>query len=370
MNRACRISKWTLAAVAMATAAVVTLSPNEARAEDSAYCKKVRARAASDAALLIAPRAIIEGVRVPSGIQAGSGVDPTTGAGYQLRGGLTFSLLHAYKGFRVMDVAEADCLQHASQVTAAELLAAAPHLGRLGALREKAAYLDSQKARLDEVLAGIDARQAAQTMTIFEAEELRSRAANVQRERVEVASQIAQLETIGIEPYKGSIDALIRKVEAESMAFEKEAASVRKLDAFDLSVTGGYAPEVFSRSSGDFYGVVQLSYSFGQPWRSSNENKYVDARQEEMRTARQETRRQLSLVREQVKVVVIRAKGEIEILDRRIGEMDRFKQALEKSEAPAAAHAHARLSIELMNAEAERVFLKSLVKELSSLEGK
>src|SRR5690242_10656934 len=84
-----------------------------ARADESAYCRKVRARATADEALLVAPRVTAEGIKAPSPLQAGGKLDPASPtSGYQVRVGASFSPLNFYKGLRVKEVGEADCEQH------------------------------------------------------------------------------------------------------------------------------------------------------------------------------------------------------------------------------------------------------------------
>src|SRR5689334_3650061 len=89
-----------------------------ARAEDgsSGYCDKVRARANGDAALLIAPRVVADALRFPGG--GGSDVAPSLDRELQVRVGLSFAPIEAYRGFRLMDASEADCAAHESLVRA------------------------------------------------------------------------------------------------------------------------------------------------------------------------------------------------------------------------------------------------------------
>src|SRR5688572_28613470 len=77
-------------------------------AQDSPYCRQVRARAASEAGLLMTPRVLVQGIRFPRGAQQlDSG--PTVGDGYQLRTGLAFSPLDFIKGQTLLRVGDADC---------------------------------------------------------------------------------------------------------------------------------------------------------------------------------------------------------------------------------------------------------------------
>src|SRR5437773_992437 len=108
-----------LAIVLPVTCAV--LAAGSAHANESAYCHKVEARAASDAALLMWPHLFIQGIRFPRSAQIDVG--PTAGKGYQARVGLTYSLLDIYKGARVLRIGDADCKQHEASADLEDIVA-------------------------------------------------------------------------------------------------------------------------------------------------------------------------------------------------------------------------------------------------------
>src|SRR3954468_3905664 len=118
------LTKTSMLRLCGAAAAVATfVSSASAHAEESAYCRKVRARATADAALLVAPRVTAEGIKAPSPLQAGGKLDPASAtSGYQVRVGASFSPLNFYKGLRVKDIGESDCEQHETAMTARELI--------------------------------------------------------------------------------------------------------------------------------------------------------------------------------------------------------------------------------------------------------
>lgn len=349
--------------------AIANLLPRAAAAEESAYCRKVRARAAADAALLLAPKIIAEGLKLPAGLQPGARLDATAqGAGYQLRGGLSFSAVHAYKAFATTDVAAADCVQHEQTLLATELLNA-PESFRLNALRKQIEFLDSRRPEIDDLVAKMGDRLAVQTVTALELEDLRERASVLARKRTESAAEMARIESLGWPTHRGSIDQLIRDIEASSMKFERKVSHLRSLDAWELAVTGGYIPKALSQGASDFFGVIQVSYSLGGPWHTAAESRYLDARADELRSAQYELRHALEIFRRQVKAVTARAESELAIADKRLAEIRALREALTSSTAASAPVVLARLAIELVGVEAERLFLVELVSEISRLEG-
>ena len=368
MNSRRSLSKCPLLCAALAAVAVTATSAS-AQADEAAYCRKVRARAAADAALLEAPQVLAEAIRAPSGLQPGGKLDPTTpGHGYQIRAGFTFSPLDLYRGTRITVVAGADCEQHEAVTAAQEMLIHAPELGRLAALRDQAAFLDAERPSWEGVVAKMSARFAAQTATLVDLETVRAQTSGIARQRAQIAGEIAHLEATGLADYRGSIPALIRQIHDKSMSFEREASHVRSLDAWKVNITGGYLPPIYGPGTSDFFGVVQVAYSLGGPWHNAEDGRYLSARAEELSKSRQETERQLQLLVESVRAASVQASRELEIVERRIAEIDSLRIIVAASDASSAGVALAHLDLDKLSAQADRVFLASLVRELSRLE--
>ena len=370
MNQAkCRNSfRSGLAAVAACVASVAIAAP--AQAQESAYCQKVRARAAADSALLFAPSVRVEGVKLPSAIQPRGGLDATaqTGAEYQLRAGGALNLINVYKGTRVVAVADADCAQHEATMTAQELLAQAPDFGRLAALRSQVQFLDSRQAAWEAITTKMSERFAAQSSTLLNVEDVRARASLIARRRAQLGGEVSRIEATGLEGRRGKVSALIHAVETTAMSYEREVSHLRSLDAWDLNLTGGYVPPVLNSDRNDFFAVVQVSYNLGGPWHTSAEGRYLRARGEELKTARYETHRQLRIFREQMKGAIVAAKQELAIVDKNLAALRADRVGVEGSDAPLAAYATAMLDLELISGEADQLFLTAYIRGLSHVE--
>jgi hypothetical protein len=356
-----------LCATAAAVAACATSA--SAHAEDSAYCRKVRARAAADAALLVAPRVQAEGIKAPSPLQAGGKLDPASPtSGYQVRVGASFSPLNFYKGIRVKEVSNADCEQHETALTAQQFLVHAQDLGLLVAFREQAAYLDTQRTVVETIPSRMAERFATRSVTLNELEEVRAESATLARQRAHVAGEIARIEATGIADYRGSIAELARRIHDKTMTLEREASHVRSIDAWMVNITGGYMPPIYGPGTSDFFGVVQVGYNLGGSWQSANEARYLAARGEELQTERYELGRQLELVRSSVKVASTEAAHELDIMAKRVAELTEVRDLLQSSEASTSIHKLDRIELELIAAQSDRVFLAAFVRELSRLE--
>lgn len=356
-------------AVAAAFAAFATVS--SAHAEDSAYCRKVRARASSDASLLIAPTLRAEAMKLPSALQAGGRIEVTPGgSSYQVRAGASISLVNMYKGTRLGPVADADCALHQATIKAQDLLALAADFGRLNALRQQASFLDEQRPVWEAVYAKLEERFAAQNVTLMNLEDVRARTTLLSRHRVRIGGDIARLEAAGLSDQRPNVSALIQSIDATAMKYEREASHVRALDALDLTITGGYVPPILDVKQSDFFGVVQLSYSLGGPFRNAAETRYLDARAEELKTARYETQAHLRTFRQQVRAGLGEAKQDLDVVEKRHASLEATRGALEGSDAAGAAFALAMVDLELLATRADRVFLTGYVRELSHVEEK
>src|SRR5262245_41274074 len=112
--------------------ALLALVARRADAEESAYCRKVEARAGSDASLLMWPRLMLQGIRFPRSPQIDLG--PTVGSGLQARVAMSYSPLDLYKGTRVLRIGEADCKQHEASSDVQDILEHGLDEARLSAL--------------------------------------------------------------------------------------------------------------------------------------------------------------------------------------------------------------------------------------------
>lgn len=340
-------------------------SPSIAQADDapSAYCRKVEARADGDAALLFAPSVTADAIKFPDSSAIDAGV--LKGSSLQLRSGLSWSPLDAYKGFRVLRVAKADCTAHESVVTVREVLAQGEDFGRLPALRKQAAFLEASRATWEAIAQKANERTAAKVTSVLEENEIRARVSELTRKHVAVTGEIAILEARGVEAFRGMLSALVTKLETDSARFESEASHVRSLDPWDVRLSGGVIPH---ERPVDYYAILHVSFNFGAFSRNAAETRYLEARADEQKKARYETRGQVERFRAQAKTGAARARRDGELLDKQIQSLVTVRDALASSEAPNAPHAHAIIELGRISLEAERTYSTALAEELARLE--
>lgn len=356
-NAAVRASAFTACVGAL-------LLATPARADEaSPYCRKVRARAAGDAALLFSPTVQAQGIKFPNNGTTDSGV--TTGAGYQFRAAVTFSPLDFYKGFRVQSLSEADCEQHEQIVSAREILMQGADYGRLPALQKKVSFLDEKRSDIDATLAKVDERVGAHVASLRDAAEVRARVAVLLRSREQGQGDADRLRARGADTFRAPLVTLVAAAEQSAMKFEERASHLRTLDAWDVRVTGGVIPQ---DRPVDFFGVVQVGFNFGAFSRNAQETKYLAARSDELKKARYELREEVSKFKADLKSAAAQAKRELAIVDDQARLLAKDKATLEGTDSANTAQALALLSLDSILVESERVYLSTLINELARLE--
>ncbi len=356
------LARWALAAACVAGTAAVE---SKASAQESAYCRKVRARAGGDAALLVAPTLQAQGIRFPANAAIDTGA--TAGyQGYQARVAASWSPLDFYRGFRVLRVGDADCERGEAQISAQQLLLTGGDYGHLGALRKQNQFLDANKPMLLSIAAKNDERLQEHVISLLDANEVKTRVTELERKSIQVQAGISRLEARGADTYRGMLASLMSSVEATSMRYEREVSHVRSLDAWDVRLTGGIVPQ----EKPDYFGVVQIGFNFGAFSRNANETRYLDARGQELRKARYELLDQLRRFRDQVRITLAQTRSELALVDSKMASLVASRKALASSEAPSTPHTLAVLDLERIATEAEQVFLSTLIFELSTLEDK
>ncbi len=360
--------RWSvLSRVASAALVIVAAgAPRAASAEESLYCRKVNARAASDAAVLVAPAVEAQGLKFPTSGRLDTGVG--VGNGYQVRTGLSVSPLDIYKGTAVLRVGEADCRRHEATVDLQKLLSESSDYGRLPALNSEAEFLDSKRAAVEAVVTTENERLAAKLITIAHAYEVQSRQAALARRREVVRGEIERIEARRQSRASlKELPSLIENAEAASMTYEHAASHVRSLDPWKVSVSGGVVPH---ETPLDYYGFILISFNLGAFSRNAQETNYRTARADEIRSADYELRAQFGRLMLQLKSTFEQTQRELAIVDGKLAWLESSKRNIAGVDAAAAPHALALLDLDLVAAEAERTFLRTLAQELSYVQEK
>jgi hypothetical protein len=341
-----------------ATAAPSALSP---------YCRKVRARAAADAALLRAPRIVGEGIRFPSNNRIDLG--PTVGNGFQLRAALSITPTDIYRGSVLERAGDADCRAHDAAERLRLGLEDVSDLGRLPALRAQSAYLDEHRAEWRALLAKAGRQLAARLVTAVEYHELSRLTQTLERKSAAVAGEIDRLqagaETISTPKELG---ALARASVVEDDEAERAYARLRGLDPWALKLTGGIIPPLGGEPF-DWFAIAELSYNLGAPWHADADARAGEARADEARHARYELPARLDDAKRGLAAERSATKRALAAVESELASTESMGATLEGGDAPNLEHARATLIVERLDAESDRVFLRTLLGTLDAAVG-
>jgi hypothetical protein len=338
-----------------------------AQAQTTPYCAKVRERAADDSALLSFPRLTLQGLRFPNNGQLIGGT--ITGQGLQARAGLSFSASDVYKGWGLERAADADCREHEARVGLEAALVARDDDARRAAFEAQAAFLEARRGEITDWVNRAGARFADHLITLIELEDVRTRAATLDRKLVEARGQAAQLaarRTTGPTRPMGElagayVDAATELAQAETR--------VHAADPWQLSVTAGLIPSLsdWPTTGLDWYGIVELGFNLGGIGRAGRAERYVRARQDEIARAPYEATARVRQHREALEAALEQAAAELALLERDRAALDGARQVLEHAEVPNAAQQRERLALDQLAIEADQVYYRAYADALRAL---
>ena len=158
----------------------------------------------------------------------------------------------------------------------------------------------------------------------------------------------------------------MKQYETRSISYEESVQHVRNLSPWKLDVTGGAT----AHPNVDYFGVVQLSYNFGGIFALGAEQRAVDARAAELKNARYEMRHQVESLRRELRASVEFLKKQVARIDEELARLAKERAVVEPTEAPNKTHLLAVLTLQVIDLEAERVFLNALAERQSAIGGR
>ncbi len=359
-----------LLGVSTATAVVFSLTATIAAADGTrATCERLRAEARAEAVVLYAPRIVVEGARAPSVVDAGDPVGVTDGL--QARASLGFSTVDALRGRAVERIARAECSRTIAADRAGRALSVGARFGELAAVRAEIAYLEHQLPEIDALVSDVVERFEHQRATAIEVDELRTRRGSFRVRLTAARREAGELEQLEPNaPAAGTAAApqlaqLARDVRASEIALDRERAALRGLSAWRLDVRAGVA----GGERADWFAVVELGYSLGQPFVARANRRALDAREREQQTDDRALPGQLEHLGRAMQRSVADLGAELATLDTeltaQVGERDRLAAVGND----AAKQLAARFTLEIFELEARRTYLSTLATARRPLAG-
>ncbi len=338
---------------ATVVAVAVLLHALPAGGQSSPYCTRIRERAAGDAALLVAPRLLVQGLRFPDNGTLEGGL--VVGNGFQLRVGVAFSATDLYKGLGLRQVADADCRAHDARVQLDRTLAGEGDAdARQTGLEAQVAFLDDHRAAARQAVDRAVARFTAHAITLIELEDVRGRAATLERMEIEARGQAAQLAAKRSAPAAvlTSTERLARTYAEATGDLDRASAHLAAAQPWQLEVTGGVIPS----SRFDWYGILQMGFNLGGFVQSGHAAAYARAHEQEIAAASYEPASRLAQRRQQLVAVRDQARLELDLLGRELEVVESTARALEGADAATAVHQRDRLALDQLALAARRAF--------------
>ena len=279
-----------------------------------------------------------------------------------VRVGAGLSLVDLYRSRLILDAARADCELHDAQRFLRELSRRGADGEKLDAWRAQLAFLDSRQPAWSRILDAAEARLAASSATVPEVDAIRTQVATLERARIGLEGQIKQVESLKAEtvvPALGDVRAAI--LEASRRLEEKES-SLRLLNAWDFQVSGGVLPDSLGGAS--YVGNVHLGYRLGHAGMVSREQRYLEARAQELEGAEYEVGRAVDELVVKRRLEAEQARRQAGVLENLNASLTTTRGLLAGSSAPGARQLLDQLELSWIVHESERLFLAHYADDL------
>ncbi|MCB9594466.1 MAG: hypothetical protein H6719_17165 [Sandaracinaceae bacterium] len=348
--------------------ALAIATPAGADAQDSPYCRRVRAEAESRAFLMFSPRLAVQGLHVPLvGGTTGTGI--VQGQEWQARAALSFSPMDMIRGAYVLDQASADCDRRIVGEEIQRALSIGTSYGRSHSLRAQLSYLQSQQPAIEQLLADAQAARDEQLITMHQLNDVRLRANAIARRMQSLEAEIERLDEDDAD--RGATERPLRAqlddYEGRSIDLARAQSDLRRLNPWQINVSAGIVP----LSTFDWFGAVELSYNLGGIAQQFAEDRAVEARADEIREASYEVRHEVERFEERMRTSTRDLRDALRLLDAQAELMDEQRDLLTRTSEETAEAQHSLRMVEMnrIELESDRVYRRTLLAEREAISG-
>jgi hypothetical protein len=342
-----------------------SLAAGTAHADATAStCERLRAEARAEAVVLYAPRITVEGARAPSVVDAGDPVGVTDG--FQARASLGFSTTDALRGRAIERIADAECARTIAADRAGRVLGVGLRFGELAATRAEIAYLESKLPEIDALVGDAVERFERQRATAIEVDEMRTRRAGFRIRLTAARREAGELEQLEQgAPGVPALSALARDMRTAEIELDRRRAALRSLSAWNFDVRAGVA----GGERADWFAVVELGYSLGQPFQAKANRRAMRAREAEAQADDRAVAGQLDHMQRAMQRSVSDLTAEVTTLDAELAAQSVERDRIAAVANDAAKQLVARFTLEIVELEARRTYLATLVTARRSIAG-
>lgn len=344
------------------------LLPTTSIADDAPYCRKVRARAAAEAARLMSPQLVLQGMRFPRNL-AGlplTELDTISTTPYQGRAGVAFSPLELAKGLTLARASDDDCAEHQARSELEAFVENAEGAARLPALRGQADYLRQQAPRWSELIRQQETAFEEHLITLFELNQLRVRTLALERRLVQASGEAERLAARGYQRPPLPAPTLVQRWSQHALLLERDLSTTRGLSVWNVRLSAGV---VMSDRPLDWYGLAELTLHLGAVLQSGPDRRALEAREEELRSERASPGFRVSALERDLGLFREQSGRELALVEAQLAALASTREVLERAESPNVAWAVALLTCDQWVAESERTYLATLITELGALLG-
>ncbi len=341
--------------------------PESEAPPEPGYCAFVRGVADSEAALRLAPEVFASVGAVNAG--TASGVDVPLGQPRpRLTAGLGYDFVGLYRGLTLRRRAEAECERYQALSALKVMLARGQDVGAEAALAERARVLEAALPEAEQLLVSLreELREGEATLDELNAlqlrlDNLRALAAETQKKR----ERLGALPPLSSRP----LSEYLQELRVADARVEELSSGLRRAEAWDVRVRGGYDELFGVRQEVPLFGVLTISYNLGHLWQSKHEAQAREGRrralEEDVEGVSQEVARMLRELRaawrteatrlREVSVLVTDLAGQLgELQAMETGKVRRYRDYL---------------MLELARLRAEQAWLRTHVTELARFLG-
>jgi hypothetical protein len=242
-------------------ALLATSADARAETDGDAYCRWVGGVAGSASALLLAPQIYVNYGYI-NGDTVGAGAVNSGTAFHRLTAGLRYSMSEVTQGAMTRKRAAADCVRYRALAQLNAFLESAKELESRKALAAKVAVLAEAVPHAEAILRAAQSASSSgyQTVEQLNATQLKVDALKEQLSEARQALAIAEQRPL---PPQGSIGSLRRAREAAERDVERAEGRLRRTQAWDLVLRGGYDRIFGVRDQVPVFAFASLSFNLG-----------------------------------------------------------------------------------------------------------
>jgi hypothetical protein len=339
-----------------AQSATASSDPSRTR-ESAARCRRIRATAESSAYLMFSPTLWAEGVHVPV-IGDTTGMGYTQGAGWQLRGSLSFSPLDMARGAITLDAAGSECRQIEALARAHRILEIGDGVGELPARRAERASFVASQTEIDDILHHAEERLAAGLATEEQLAGIRTEIERLARRVSQLDGDIDRLVDAGHEELDAStLRTDLESYERAAMDLERQRSTMRRMNAWTITVRAGVIPQ----DQVDWFGQLQVGFNLGGIAQQFAEDELVDARADDLAESEDELRTAVARLEERLRSGVTNMQADLEHVRTQIAIRTRQRELIATMETADTAYLRAMIDLELVGLRAEAARLAAWI---------